>query len=163
MIVDDEHVIIGSANVNDRSQLGTRDSEVCLHFHCHQFAKDLREQIWSNFLGENLKGKNGNQKPESEEFFTFWKNRSSDNTYYFDDVFRLAPHDDIKTWKNLVNYRKELIPLIDHDVYQAREVLDKIKGVLVNYPTQFLEDENFSQKNLPITTKEYLAPWNMFI
>uniref|UniRef100_A0A1I7XAM2 phospholipase D n=1 Tax=Heterorhabditis bacteriophora TaxID=37862 RepID=A0A1I7XAM2_HETBA len=28
LIVDDEHVIIGSANINDRSQVGNRDSEV---------------------------------------------------------------------------------------------------------------------------------------
>lgn len=31
MIVDDRRVIIGSANINDRSMLGTRDSEIaCL-------------------------------------------------------------------------------------------------------------------------------------
>lgn len=46
MIVDDKKVIIGSANINDRSQLGDRDSEVrdfkifCEffidHFHLYQ-------------------------------------------------------------------------------------------------------------------------------
>jgi phospholipase D1/2 len=30
LIVDDEKVIIGSANINDRSMLGKRDSEVCV-------------------------------------------------------------------------------------------------------------------------------------
>lgn len=30
MIVDDRRVIIGSANINDRSQAGNRDSEVQL-------------------------------------------------------------------------------------------------------------------------------------
>jgi phospholipase D1/2 len=30
MIVDDKTVICGSANINDRSLLGDRDSEVCL-------------------------------------------------------------------------------------------------------------------------------------
>jgi phospholipase D1/2 len=30
MIVDDEAVIIGSANINDRSMKGDRDSEVCV-------------------------------------------------------------------------------------------------------------------------------------
>ena len=30
MIVDDRATIIGSANINDRSQLGDRDSEVCM-------------------------------------------------------------------------------------------------------------------------------------
>lgn len=30
MIVDDLYTIIGSANINDRSQVGNRDSEVCV-------------------------------------------------------------------------------------------------------------------------------------
>lgn len=30
MIVDDNYVIMGSANINDRSMLGTRDSEVAV-------------------------------------------------------------------------------------------------------------------------------------
>lgn len=30
MIVDDLYTIIGSANINDRSQTGHRDSEVCI-------------------------------------------------------------------------------------------------------------------------------------
>lgn len=30
MIVDDRQVIIGSANINDRSMRGSRDSELCL-------------------------------------------------------------------------------------------------------------------------------------
>ena len=30
MIVDDNYVIIGSANINDRSMIGTRDSEIAV-------------------------------------------------------------------------------------------------------------------------------------
>jgi phospholipase D1/2 len=30
MIVDDEVVVMGSANINDRSMLGTRDSEIAV-------------------------------------------------------------------------------------------------------------------------------------
>lgn len=30
MIVDDKRMIVGSANINDRSLLGTRDSELAL-------------------------------------------------------------------------------------------------------------------------------------
>ncbi len=33
MIVDDEVVIIGSANINDRSMLGSRDSEIAVYFY----------------------------------------------------------------------------------------------------------------------------------
>lgn len=32
MIVDDDTVIIGSANINDRSLLGSRDSEIAILF-----------------------------------------------------------------------------------------------------------------------------------
>lgn len=32
LIVDDQHVVIGSANINDRSMEGDRDSEFCLYF-----------------------------------------------------------------------------------------------------------------------------------
>ncbi len=32
MIVDDKYVILGSANINDRSMLGSRDSEIAVNF-----------------------------------------------------------------------------------------------------------------------------------
>lgn len=31
MIVDDKYLICGSANINDRSMAGDRDSEICLY------------------------------------------------------------------------------------------------------------------------------------
>ena len=35
IIVDDEKVIIGSANINDRSMLGYRDSEIGVKFYIY--------------------------------------------------------------------------------------------------------------------------------
>lgn len=49
MIVDDKTVIIGSANINERSQLGTRDSEIAA---CIQDDKDL---INSRLNGKKVK------------------------------------------------------------------------------------------------------------
>jgi hypothetical protein len=49
MIVDDQTVIIGSANINERSQLGIRDSEIAA---CIQDDKDL---INSRFNGKKVK------------------------------------------------------------------------------------------------------------
>ncbi|KAJ3039077.1 Phospholipase D1 [Rhizophlyctis rosea] len=67
MIVDDRHVIIGSANINDRSQMGSRDSEVaCLvtDTHCvtttmngqkfdkaNYFAYTMRLRLFHEHLG----------------------------------------------------------------------------------------------------------------
>jgi len=67
LIVDDRACIIGSANINDRSLLGNRDSEVALHIEDTQFVdgtlnrkkcqvgrftSSLRHRIFNEFLGE---------------------------------------------------------------------------------------------------------------
>ncbi|KAG0174673.1 hypothetical protein DFQ28_005271 [Apophysomyces sp. BC1034] len=66
MIVDDRSVIMGSANLNDRSQCGDRDSEVALlvedqdmipsvmdgrYYEAGRFAATLRRQLWKEHLG----------------------------------------------------------------------------------------------------------------
>jgi phospholipase D1/2 len=66
MIVDDESVIIGSANINDRSMLGSRDSEFCVlinetmkfdsimdgnAYKSAKFAVTLRKALMSEHLG----------------------------------------------------------------------------------------------------------------
>ena len=55
MIVDDTHVILGSANINQRSLDGNRDSEICLHGFqkgCNMGGVHVfREALWSAHLG----------------------------------------------------------------------------------------------------------------
>ncbi|KAI7872737.1 hypothetical protein BDF14DRAFT_1739586 [Spinellus fusiger] len=66
LIVDDRIVVMGSANLNDRSQCGDRDSEIALmvedkdmipskmngkEFEASRFAATLRRQLWKEHLG----------------------------------------------------------------------------------------------------------------
>ncbi|RHZ82653.1 hypothetical protein Glove_106g15 [Diversispora epigaea] len=66
LIVDDKYVIIGSANLNDRSQLGTRDSEIAIlvedksiiktrmngnEYMASKFAYTLRSSLFKEHLG----------------------------------------------------------------------------------------------------------------
>lgn len=68
MIVDDRYVLHGSANINDRSQLGTRDSEIAVLIHDSQedhadlcgtgrkllvlkHAQHLRKAVWRKIFG----------------------------------------------------------------------------------------------------------------
>jgi phospholipase D1/2 len=66
LIADDRVVIVGSANLNDRSQLGNRDSEIAVviedptmivsqmngkPFHASRFAASLRRQLFRKHLG----------------------------------------------------------------------------------------------------------------
>lgn len=67
MIVDDDYIVIGSANINQRSMAGERDSEICVGaFQPGYSISDgpprgdihtFRMALWSAHLG-----KNGNQK-----------------------------------------------------------------------------------------------------
>ena len=69
MIVDDRYVLVGSANINDRSQLGDRDSELAVMIAdtkggyqdidgsgmlspYRTFARDLRKDAWKKLLGD---------------------------------------------------------------------------------------------------------------
>jgi phospholipase D1/2 len=69
MIVDDRYVLVGSANINDRSQLGDRDSELAVmvadtkggyqdidgsgtYSPYRAFARDLRKNVWKKLLGD---------------------------------------------------------------------------------------------------------------
>ncbi|MDG6914817.1 MAG: hypothetical protein JRN58_06495 [Nitrososphaerota archaeon] len=61
MIVDDEFAIIGSANLNERSLAGDRDTEVCIAMTAQDDAarkslQDFRLELWSQHLG-NAKAK----------------------------------------------------------------------------------------------------------
>jgi phospholipase D1/2 len=63
MIVDDSRVILGSANLNERSLAGDRDSEIaCLTYadgrqtdagvKCQKVIQALRERLWSEHFGK---------------------------------------------------------------------------------------------------------------
>ena len=82
MIADDRVVICGSANLNDRSQLGTHDSEIAIvvedptpvqstmagqPWPCSRFASSLRRQLFRKHLGllkpEDLQRPDANYEP----------------------------------------------------------------------------------------------------
>lgn len=95
LIVDDAVAIIGSANCNDRSLLGTGDTEIAavivdgeaksmdlgngVRVITRKFARDLRMRLWGKFLGQEIKTveeKNGSfTVSESTRRFSPWFNR----------------------------------------------------------------------------------------
>ena len=100
MIVDDKYVIMGSANINDRSMRGKRDSEIaCLtedtslieskmggeSYKAAKFAHDLRSRLFMEHLGsdEPLEV----QDPASEEFWAKWNERAKTNSEFYHEVF----------------------------------------------------------------------------
>ena len=97
MIVDDRHVICGSANINDRSLIGRRDSEVAAVVHDEEFfestlngkkvsvgkyAFELRRKIFKLHLGIDAKNPTRIDVTDCvcDEFFLNFKRVSRKNT-----------------------------------------------------------------------------------
>lgn len=147
IIVDDRIVIVGSANINDRSMLGDRDSEICLliedsnfeecvfngaAFQVSRFAHTLRVKLWKEHLG--LPAHDGMvEDPICEDTFQFWRQRSRANTVLFELNFPDIPGDSHLTLGSMTrikSYRPDGAP-----------PLQGIVGHLVDHPLKFLSDE----------------------
>ncbi|XP_065319459.1 phospholipase D1-like isoform X1 [Gordionus sp. m RMFG-2023] len=124
MIVDDEYCIIGSANINDRSMLGYRDSELAAIFkdtnfltmeniengqvvHTGLFCGSLRKRLFREHL--TILDKDSQidfSDPSSDKFYKLWNQTASQNTSIFEEVFRCIPTDKATNFAELNAYQK---------------------------------------------------------
>ena len=160
MIVDDRKAIIGSANINDRSMLGDRDSEVAvmiedvdsvdgnmngIGYKMGKFAHSLRCDLLKEHLG--LVGKSEDEfdirinDPLADSFIKDVHDRAETNTRMFLEAFGqgLLPREDVKDFEAFQRYKD--IPLPHENTPQAEKILRQIKGTLVNHPGTFLMKE----------------------
>eukprot|EP01080_Neovahlkampfia_damariscottae_P005093 gene5093-8692_t len=144
MIVDDKFALIGSANINDRSLHGNRDTEIaCLiededkieikmngkKYLANKFAHEMRMNLYQYYLGrENF---NGLEDPIL--FDDELRKISNSNSKIFKNVF-VKIHDTVEDESELhylTDYQKYLEP---KNVHQ----LKNIEGFLIDYPRNFL-------------------------
>jgi len=148
MVVDDKYAIIGSANINDRSLYGDRDSEVALvikgsetvqgsmlnqHYDKFKVAHDLRVSLCMEHLG--VSDPSIVEDPFSEEFSNLWINTARENTEFYRRVFGCYPDDTIQYYSQV----KELKNNAHLDEYEQRK--GSVRGHLVEYPLNFLAKE----------------------
>jgi phospholipase D1/2 len=124
MIIDDKYVICGSANINDRSMLGKRDSEVAVFVRDEDFiqsklngikikagkyAYSLRKKIFKLHLGITSSEISNIDINDCvcDEFYNFFKQCSRKNTIAYDDVFKCLPSDNISSFNALKKYTDE--------------------------------------------------------
>ncbi len=69
-------------------------------------------------------------------------------------VFKVIPTDNIKKFSELHSYQRER-PLIETDEYEARQLLNKVRGHLVLLPLFFLSGDNLQPS---LASKEGIAP-----
>lgn len=161
MIVDDRVAIIGSANINDRSMLGNRDSEVAViikdndmmegkmnqrPYQVGKFSHSLRCRLLKEHLGllseMNLNPLNIKVEDPLTSSFRFGVlELAGQNTRIFERVFqgRILPTNQVLNFEDLKNWTS--IPgLADILVEEAKKELRNIQGRVVTFPIFFLKD-----------------------
>lgn len=168
LIVDDRVTIIGSANINDRSMMGYRDSEVAViiddqefelqsmngkPYRSGRFAGSLRRMLMREHLGIYTKSSSNDDQqlqlkldcvndPIHDHFwFQIWNYTARLNTMIYEQVFAVIPTDEIKTFAQIPEYM-EKTKLYKVDKAKAQERLTSIHGHLVFLPLEFLSKES---------------------
>ncbi|XP_010921600.1 phospholipase D zeta 1 isoform X1 [Elaeis guineensis] len=109
MIVDDRITLIGSANINDRSLLGSRDSEIGVliedkefvasymngkPWKAGKFSLSLRLSLWSEHLGLHAEEISLIRDPVHDATYRdIWMATAKTNTMIYQDVFSCVPND----------------------------------------------------------------------
>ncbi|XP_023593697.1 phospholipase D1 isoform X3 [Trichechus manatus latirostris] len=174
LIADDNTVIIGSANINDRSMLGKRDSEIAVivqdtetvpsvmdgeEYQAGQFAQGLRLQCFRVVLGYLSDLNEDIQDPVSDKFFKeVWVLTAARNATIYDKVFRCLPNDEVHNLIQLRDFISKPI-LAKEDPIRAEEELKKIRGFLVQFPFYFLSEESLRPS---VGTKEAMVPMEVW-
>ncbi|XP_066514900.1 phospholipase D2 [Hoplias malabaricus] len=170
LIADDRCYIIGSANINDRSMLGSRDSELAIlvedeervpsrmngeEYEAGPLTLALRKECFRVLLGADSEPVIDIDDPVSDYFFTdVWNKIAESNASIYERVFRCLPLDSIRNMRELQEH-KNTRNLALTDPKQASQELQTIRGILVHFPLHFLCEEYLLP---PPGTKERMVP-----
>jgi phospholipase D1/2 len=143
MIVDDRAALVGSANINDRSLLGSRDSEIGVliedkelvdsriagkPWKAGKFALSLRLSLWSEHLGLRSGEIDQIIDPVSDSTYReIWMATAKTNTMIYQDVFSCVPNDLIHSrmaFRQSLAYWKEKLGHTTIDLGIAPEKLE---------------------------------------
>ena len=174
MIVDDKKVIIGSANINDRSMLGGRDSEFCVLIQenmsrkiqfimngkksrAANFAHSFRTALLAEHIGLDKKDKILND-PLSDELWDKLISTAKKNTETYRKIWYCYPDDEMKTFED-VKKMKNIKEFGENEMKEFKELYQKekenIQGHVVEFPLHFLEEEVLG---IPFFSKENIVP-----
>ncbi|CAN8260345.1 unnamed protein product [Cochlearia groenlandica] len=168
LIVDDRIAVIGSSNINDRSLLGSRDSEIGVviedkefvessmngfKWMAGKFAYSLRCSLWSEHLGLQPGEVKMIEDPIKDATYRdLWMDTAKKNTDIYDKVFACIPNEQIHSRAELrhnMSLCKDKLghTTIDLGIAPERlkpcgsdswEMLKEIRGHLVCFPLQFM-------------------------
>ena len=175
LIVDDEKVLIGSANINDRSMTGYRDSEFAViveedkkkesimdgkKFIAANYALTLRKHLMAEHFGLNNDDKMLDD-PLNSDLWNLMRSRANVNSAIYSDIFDCFPDNKFNNFAKLRTRKK----------FKTKEDMEKLKadynnkiigvvGHIVEYPIEFLKDEEL---DINFLSKENFLPEKSFV
>ena len=135
MIVDDRFALLGSANINDRSLLGSRDSELAVLVldgetsredicgdgklrPTRRFARNLRMAVWNKLFGITAGGRQAAtqladavKKPAAPQSWQAIQEQASANTTAYEAVFDFIPRNKDVLDNNPIPYLRKASPI----------------------------------------------------
>lgn len=184
LIVDDRLAIVGSANINDRSMVGVRDSELALQIEddvkedasfngvkCKISPKvrELRVKLFKEHLGllnHDVSDPLVKQldDPVSDAFYhQQLRFTASLNTQIYRELFHCVPDDCADSWDEYKRFtEKPSVQSVDPNIIgiDMMENIKQIRGHIVMFPLNFLKREDLSASML---TPEYLLPVETYL
>ena len=161
MIIDDNVVVMGSANLNDRSLMGSRDAELALVVEdtkkiesimaghpckVSQFAHNMRLRLFSEHFSVES---DLSRDPLNQLLHKSIEENCRKNTAYYREIFRVWPDDSVKRLDFLDLFIKEK-KLSYYDM-----LTQKIKGHGVEFPLNWLTDEYLEKEKATVPVKNF--------
>ena len=151
MIVDDRHLLIGSANINDRSMLGDRDSEFAVivtetpkigkmngeDAYISKNVRDFRKALYAEHIGLDMDDSILDD-PLSSEINDELNGRAKNNTETYRKIFLCYPDDTLQSFEDIRNKCNRSTEEIN-ELYLKYK--DDIHGHVVQFPLDFLKNE----------------------
>jgi phosphatidylserine/phosphatidylglycerophosphate/cardiolipin synthase-like enzyme len=149
---------MGSANLNDRSMLGYRDSELAIlvdgpfdlqinstdprrpSFKVNGSIHRFRMKIFKEHFGlddEDLRA------PHTNIFWKHAMNTAHFNTAFYDQVFNVYPSNRYQTWKEFLEGTKNSDSAFNMKLFEKYSRM--VKGNVVLYPFNFLRKEGLKK------------------
>jgi phospholipase D1/2 len=139
IIADDKIAVVGSANLNDRSMSGVRDSEIAVRVHDEGGAvRALREDLWRHLLGLDAIGLPA---------LPTWHSTAWHNTQIYTDVFPWVPEASHSTFAEI---------RAGGGAPRDPSRLASVRGFVVRYPLGLLDGEDLSPQAWEL--QRYLGP-----
>lgn len=155
MVVDDQKIFVGSANLNDRSMWGCRDSELVVFMEGENDHKvivnsnehlvnyqvfDFRSKIFMEHFGMSREEV---IDPCSNLFWYNAWNGVVRNTRFYDDVFKVYPSNLYKSWVELEKRKEKDEEYFDEEMFNKQK--EAVRGHAVVYPHEFLSKEKLEK------------------